>query len=47
MAGLGLELLEIWTPKFPLNNIKMTIACNSAYVQTETLNYAFAQQADA
>jgi len=25
----------------------MTIACNSAYVQTETLNFTFARQADA
>ena len=23
----------------------MTIACNSAYIQTETLNFTFAQQA--
>jgi len=27
------------------NNVKMTIAYNSTYVQTETLNFTFAQQA--
>jgi len=32
-------------PKFPLKQYKMTIACNSAYVQAETLNFTFAQQA--
>ena len=32
-------------PKSHWNNEKMKIACNSAYVQTETLNLTFAQQA--
>jgi len=27
-----------------LKNIKMTIACNSAYIQTETVNFTFTQQ---
>jgi len=36
---------DINPPKFPLNNVKMTIAYNSAYIQTETLNFTFARQA--
>ena len=32
-------------PKFPLEQWKNEIACNSAYVQTETLNFTFARQA--
>jgi len=45
-SGLILGLLEILTPEVPIQtNVKMTIACNSAYVQTETLNFTFARQA--
>jgi len=28
-----------------LNSVKMTIACNSAHIQTETLNFTFTRQA--
>jgi len=27
------------------NNVKMTIACKSAYIKRETLNFTFARQA--
>jgi len=43
MAGLRLGLLEILTPKVPIQT--MTIASNSAYVQTETINLTFTRQA--
>jgi len=33
------------SPKFPLEQWKNEIACNFAYVQTETLNFTFAGQA--
>jgi len=34
-----------WPPKFQLKDCKMTFAYNSAYIQTETLNFTFARQA--
>jgi len=37
--------LEILTPKVPIKNVKIAIACNSAYIQTETLIFTFARQA--
>ena len=44
--NLPLPKLEIFTPKDPIGTMeKWTIAYNSAYVQTETFNFTFAQQA--
>jgi len=41
VSGVEWRELEILTPKVQLKQCKMTIAYNSAYVQTETLNFTF------